>query len=157
MFCTFRPASTIVFFFRVIDPLICSDSDGQQGVDRKRTHACRLKRCGAHLFGTTAGVQRIDASTAARVEGIMWMWMSDVWSWFLHCYVPRKGLCGGPLMPEASFMRRTPSTWRTGTLLCLALAQGSLTGDPAVTPLLNFSGVHTTKEYRSPESQVSIS
>ena len=47
---------------------------------------------------------------------------------------PLKGLCGGPLRPEASFMRRTPSTWRTGTLLRFALAQGSLTGDPAVIP-----------------------
>ena len=63
----------------------------------------------------------------------MWMWMPDVRSWFLYCYVPQKGPCGGPLRSEASFMRRTLSTWRTGTLLCLALARGSLTGDPAVT------------------------
>ena len=48
---------------------------------------------------------------------------------------PERALVGGGgLRPEASFLRQTPSTLRTGTLLCLALAQGSLTGDPAVTP-----------------------
>ena len=50
------------------------------------------------------------------------------------CCVHQKGPCGGPLRPEASFLRQTPSTWRTGTLLRLALAQGSLTGNPSVTP-----------------------
>ena len=58
----------------------------------------------------------------------MWMWMSDVQPWFLFCCdSPLKGPCRGPLMPEASFMRQTPSTWRTETLLRLTLAQGSLT------------------------------
>ena len=65
----------------------------------------------------------------------MWMWMSDVRSWFFFCYVPQKSPCGGPLRPEASYLRQTPSTWRTGTLLCLALTQDSLIGNPAVTPL----------------------
>ena len=63
---------------------------------------------------------------------LVWMWMSDVRSWaFLLC--PPKGLLWGPLRPEASFLRQALSTWRTGTLLCLAPAQGSLTGNPAVT------------------------
>ena len=41
----------------------------------------------------------------------MWMWMSDVRSWFLRC-VLQKGPCGGPLRPEASFIRRTPCKCR---------------------------------------------
>ena len=48
---------------------------------------------------------------------------------FLFCFVPQKGACacGGLPMPDANFMRQTPSTWGTGTLLRLALTQGSLT------------------------------
>ena len=32
---------------------------------------------------------------------------------------PKKGPCRGALRPEASFLRQTSSTWRTGTLFCL--------------------------------------
>ena len=49
------------------------------------------------------------------------------------CCISQKGPCGlwgRALMPEASFLRQTPSTWRTETLLRLALAQGSLTSHP---------------------------
>ena len=38
-------------------------------------HACRLERCGARLAETTAGGQRIGASAADRVDGVMVDWI----------------------------------------------------------------------------------
>ena len=48
---------------------------------------------------------------------------------------PPKGPLWELLRPEASFLRQTPSTWRAGTLLRLALAQGSLLLATQLSPL----------------------
>ena len=44
------------------------------------------------------------------------------------CTLQKGTYCWGPGRPEANFMRYTLSTWCTGTLLRLALAQEGLTG-----------------------------
>ena len=45
----------------------------------------------------------------------MWMWMSDVRSGSCLLCPLLQGPCVGPLRSETNFLRRTPSTWPTGT------------------------------------------